>query len=146
MFMLLLAACSNNKEESKQTKAEQTTAADQPVTTAPAATGSLQAPDFTDPELKLYYSRYTDYINKVVTAVRNKDEAGAMTLFREEGKLFNNSTEMEKKAKLADEGKFNAWLMQSISLQQEVVQSDFYKKFNEEYYKKVKEDFEKKNK
>ena len=105
----------------------------------------IQAPDFADPQIKKYYSNYTAYLKKVVTAIRNQDEAGTMKIFREEGKQWDNRNEMDQKAKTEEEQKFTTWLMQSYPYQTEIIKSDYYKKYTEEYYKKVKEDFDKKN-
>ncbi len=142
----LFLGCSDNKETKKEAKGTTTESDTKPG--KEVSTGdnvSIEAPDFADPELKRYYSVYTDYLTRVVTAIRNKDEAGTMKLFREEGKKFDNKNEMDKKAQTQEEQKFNTWLMKTfVPYNKEIVQSEYFKKYNEEYYKKVKEDFKKK--
>ncbi|MEO5948452.1 MAG: hypothetical protein ABIP79_16665 [Chitinophagaceae bacterium] len=139
-FTVLFAGCTDNNQSKTETKESQP----QKEVTTDTRTSDLQAPDLADPVLKEYYSSYTTYLNNVIAAIRDKDETRAMKLFSEEGKKFNDNNNMEKKAQAADAQKFNTWLMQSMKYQSEIVQSDYYKKFNEEYYKKVKENFEKK--
>lgn len=139
-FTVLLGGCTDNKESKTETKDSQP----QKEVTTDTQPSDLQAPDLADPVLKEYYFSYTTYLNNVVAAIRDKDETRAMKLFTEEGKKFNNNNEMDKKAQEAEAQIFNTWLMQSMKYQKEIVQSDYYKKFNEEYYKKVKENFEKK--
>ncbi len=97
-----------------------------------------------DPALKKYYESNTTYIKKVLTAIRNKDEAATMKLLAEEE--FKNKKEMETEARSTpeEEQKFIGWLMLSAPYQTEIVQSEYYKKYNEEYYKNVKEKFKKK--
>ena len=139
---LTLFACNNGKQTDSDTK-EITVQNDakKDKTSSTVTNFELQAPDLTDPALKIYFSDYTAYIKKVVTSIRNKDEAGTMKIFTEEGKQFDNRNEMEQKAKSTpeEEQKFTTWLMQSMPLQTEIIQSEYYKKFSEEYYKKVKE-------
>lgn len=142
---LLVAGCNDSKtkpgmKEEKVTE-EVKTDKDVPVHNS----SNLEAPNFTNTELKQYYSTYTAYINKVVTAIQNKDEVTTMKIFNEEGKQFNNLNEMEKKARSEDEQEFAAWLMHAMPYQKIIIESEYYKKFNEAYYKKVKEKFEKKN-
>lgn len=142
-FFVVSTGCNNTKEEKTEAGSEQKQVENkaEPETVQ----GDLIAPGFSDPELKQYYHGYTEYLKNVVSAIRNKDENAAMTLFTNEGKKYNNAVEIEARAKAADEQKFNTWLMQTMPYQQEIVKSEYYKKFNEEYYKKVKEDFKKKN-
>ncbi len=139
-FAVLFAGCTDNKQSKTETTGSQPQK-EVPTDTQPS---DLQAPDLADPKMKEFYSSYTTYLNNVVAAIRNKDEARAMKLFSEEGNKFNNKNEMDKKAQASEEQKFNTWLMQSIKPHTEIIQSEYYKKFNEEYYKKVKENFEKK--
>ncbi|MBC7872948.1 MAG: hypothetical protein H7Y01_03070 [Ferruginibacter sp.] len=142
----LLAGCSDDKQTKTTGSEDKVTTDDKTSKDVIASTGSeIDAPDFTDPELKKYYGVYTAYLKKVVTSIRDKDEAGTMKIFTEEGKQFNNRNEMDEKARSAEEQKYTAWLLQTIPYQKIIVESDYYKKFNEEYYKKVKENFEKKN-
>ena len=145
LFTIFSTGCTDNKKtneakkENKQqsdAKTDKTASSDNSI--------NLQAPDFTDPALKQHYKTYTEYIKKLVTAIRNKDEAGTMKLFTEEGKQFDNRNEIDQKAQSAEKEKFTDWLLQSASYQREIVESPYYKKFTEEYYKKVKEDFKKK--
>lgn len=140
LFTILFEGCSDDKKAI--TAKENLPQSDEPVSAN--NNSDLQPPDFTDPELKGYYSVYTAYLKKVVIAIRNKDEAGTMKIFREEGKQFDNRNEMEQKAKSSpeEEQKFTTWLMQSMPLQTEIVQSDYYKIFSEEYYKMAKEKVE----
>ncbi len=143
-FTAMLFACNNDNQTTDNTSATENTAkADKKIT--PNNDIALQAPDFSDPELKKYYSIYTDYLKRVVATIRNKDEAGTMKIFREEGKQFDNKNDMDKKAQENEEQKFNTWLMQTLPYQKEIVQSEYYKKFTEEYYKNVKEKFKEKN-
>ena len=145
---LVILACNNGNETNAQTeKKDSPKEAKTEKRVSDNSTIDIQAPDFADQQIKKYYSNYTAYLKKVVTAIRNKDEAGTMKIFREEGKQWNNINEMEKKARSTpeEEQKFTAWLMQSYLYQTEIIKSDYYKKYQEEYYKKVKEDFDKKN-
>lgn len=145
-FSFLLAGCNDSKQTKTESKEGQSATDQKPGNDVPAATGSgLTAPDFADPEVKQYYAAYTAYLNKVIASIQNKDEAGTIKLFSEEGKLFNDNNEMEKKARENEEQKFTAWIMQALPYQKIIVESEYYKKFNEDYYKKVKEDSEKKN-
>jgi len=140
LFTIFFAGCNG------QTKTEEK---NQPQNnTQPAASYNnieLQAPDFSDATLNKYYSDYTTYIKKVVALIHDKDEAGTMKLFRDEGKQFDNQMKWEQKARSTPEKeqKFTTWLMQSLPYQKEIIQSEYYKKFNEEYYKNVKEKFKK---
>jgi PBP1b-binding outer membrane lipoprotein LpoB len=145
ILAVLFAGCNENKKTNTETKENK--AVGNGKTDSPTVANNnidLQAPDFADPELKKYYNDYTDYLKKVLTAIRYKDEAGTMKIFTEEGKQFNNRNEMDQKAQSAEKQKFNSWLLQSAVYQKEIVQSDYYKKFTEEYYKKVSEEFKKK--
>ena len=142
LFTILFAGCNDSKQTNTEAK-ENPPQSDLKTDKQASANNNidLQAPDLTDPELKKYFSDYTAYLKKVVTSIRNKDEAGTMKIFREEGNQFDNSSTMEAKVRTTpeEEQKFTTWFMQSIPLLQEIVRSDYYKKFNEEYYKKVKE-------
>ena len=143
---LIILACNNGNETNAQT--EKTAISKEAKKDKRVSENShidIQAPDFADPQIKKYYSNYTAYLKKVVTAIRNQDEAGTMKIFREEGKQFDNRNEMDQKAKTEEEQKFTTWLMQSYPYQTEIIKSDYYKKYTEEYYKKVKGDFDKKN-
>jgi hypothetical protein len=139
LFIILFAGCNDSKQSNTDAKENPSQGDLKTDKQASANDISLQAPDFADPELKRYYGVYTGYLKKVVIAIRNKDEAGTMKLFLEEGKQFDNRNEMDQKAKTEDEQKFTTWLLQSMPIQTEIIRSDYYKKFNEEYYKKVKE-------
>jgi hypothetical protein len=141
---LFFAGCNDNKQTKTEKELSQT---DDKAAKKDAANNNIQinAPDFADPELKLYFNDYTNYLKKVLTAINNQDESGSIKLFTEEGRKFDNRNEMEQKAQAQEKEKFNTWLMQTIPYQKIIVQSDYYKKFSEEYYKKVKEDFKKKN-
>ena len=148
LFTLIILACNNGNETNAQT--EKTAISKEAKKDKRVSENShidIQAPNFADPQIKKYYSNYTAYLKKVVSAIRNKDEAGTMKIFREEGKQWDNKNEMEEKARSTpeEEQKFTAWLMQSYPYQTEIIKSDYYKKYTEEYYKKVKEDFDKKN-
>ncbi len=143
---LLFTNCSNNKETKTSGTAGNDTTGTKPGHTVPTGSAAdLEAPNFADPALQQYFASYTDYIKKVVGAIQNKDEAATMKLFTDEGKQFNNKNEMEQKARAADEQKFTTWLLQTAPYQRIIVESDYYKKWNEEYYKNVKEQFKKKN-
>ena len=146
LFTLIILACNNGNETNAQNEKKDN--AKEAKTDKRVSENShidIQAPDFADPQIKKYYSNYTAYLKKVVTAIRNQDEAGTMKIFREEGKQWDNRNEMDQKAKTEEEQKFTTWLMQSYPYQTEIIKSDYYKKYTEEYYKKVKEDFDKKN-
>ncbi|MEO6611383.1 MAG: hypothetical protein ABIT05_04595 [Chitinophagaceae bacterium] len=153
LFFLILAfagflftGCSNNKEPKTTGTAENTATGTKTGNTVPTGSAAdLEAPDFSDPALKQYFALYTNYLKKVIVSIQNKDEAGTMKLFTDEGKQFNNKNEMEEKARAAEEQKFTAWLMQTAPYYRIIVESDYYKKWNEEYYKNVKEKFNKKN-
>ena len=56
-----------------------------------------------------------------------------MKLFKEEGKKFKNKNQIYQKTASTpeEEQKFTTWLVQSLPYQKEIVQCDFYKKFNE---------------
>lgn len=143
---LIILACNNGNETNAQTeKKDSPKEAKKEKRVSGNSHIDIQAPNFADPQIKKYYSNYTAYLKKVVTAIRNQDEAGTMKIFREEGKQFDNRNEMDQKAKTEEEQKFTTWLMQSYPYQTEIIKSDYYKKYTEEYYKKVKEDFDKKN-
>ncbi len=138
LFTILFAGCNG------QTKTKEK---NQPQSNKQASANNsidLQAPDFADPAVKKYYENYTAYTKKAVTAIRNKDEAGAMKLFTE-GNIMGNDSKWEEKARSTpeEEQKFTTWLMQFLPYSKEIVQSEYYKKFSEEYYKNVKEKFKK---
>lgn len=137
LFAILFIGC----KDSKQKNTEEKVNLSQNDLETDKQNIDLKAPDLTDPTLKKYYNDYTAYIKKTVTTIRNKDDAGAMKLFKEEGNQFDNSSAMEQKARATpgEEQKFTTWFMQSVPLLQEIVRSDYYKKFNEEYYKKIQE-------
>ena len=142
LFTILFVECKDSKQTNTEAK-ENLAQSDLKTDKQPSANNNidLQAPDFADPAFKKYYSDYTAYIKRVVTTIRNKDEAGTMKIFREEGNQFDNSSTMEAKVRSTpeEEQKFTTWFMQSIPLSQEIVRSNYYKKFNEEYFKNVKE-------
>lgn len=139
LFIILFAGCKDSKQTNTEAK-ESPSQSDSKTDKQASANNNidLKAPDLADPALKKYYSDYTAYIKKVVTAIRNKDDTGTTKLFREEGNQFDNSSTMEQKvrATAGEEQKFTTWFMQSVPLLQEIVRSDYYKKFNDEYYKK----------
>ncbi len=139
LFTICFAGCN------AQTKTKEKNQPQSDKTTSTTSNIDLQAPDLADPALKKYFQSYTAYLKNVLTGIRNKDEAGTMKLLG--GKEFKNKNEMEQKATsstLEEKQKFNTWLMQSAPYQMEIVQSAYYKKYNEEYYKNVKEEFKKK--
>lgn len=145
LFTILSTGCTDNKktnEATTESKQQTDGKTDKPASADNSI--NLQAPDFADPALTQHYKNYTEYIKKLVTAIRNKDEAGTMKLFTEEGKQFDNRNEIDQKAQSAEKEKFTTWLLQSAPYQREIVESPYYKKFMEEHYKKVKEDFKKK--
>jgi hypothetical protein len=138
LFNILFVACNNSKETNAEAKETQPQSDLKTYTQVSANNNiDLQTPDFADPKIKQYYTHYTAYLKKVVTSIRNKDEAGAMKLFREEGKQFEDQMKWEKKARSTpeEEQKFTTWLMQSFPYQKEIIQSDYYKKFNEDIIK-----------
>ncbi len=139
LFTVLFAGCNDSKQTNTEAKENQ------PQSDKQASLNNnidLQAPELADPAIRQYYNSYTTYLKKVVTAIRNKDEAGTMKLFTEEGKQFDNMNEMEIKARFTpeEEQKFTTWLMKSYPYQKEVIQSEYYKKYQEEYYKKNQQD------
>ncbi|MEO6405699.1 MAG: hypothetical protein ABIY51_04290 [Ferruginibacter sp.] len=133
LFNIYFAGCSgqSNTKEKNQLQSNKKPTANNSI--------DLQAPDLADPTLKKYYQSYTAYLKKVLTSIRNHDEAGTMMLFKDEGKQFENKNEMETKARSTpeEEQKFTGWLMQSSPYQMEIVQSEYYKKYTKEYYKNV---------
>lgn len=149
---LLLACFFTNCSDNKTATTESTENVQKDKTEEKPSTNatleSSQVPDFNDPAAKQYYTGYIAYLTKVVTSIRNKDEAGTMKIFREEGGQWDKDKEkMEAKVKSTpeEEQKYNAWFMQSVvPLLQETARSDYFKKYNEEYYKKVRENFKKK--
>ncbi len=146
----LLAFSFTNCSDHKTVITESTENVQKDKTENPATTVDMQpsVPDFSDRAAKQYYTGYIAYLTKVVTSIRNKDEAGTMKIFREEGNQWDkDKEEMEAKVKSTpeEEQKFNAWFLQSVvPLLQETVRSDYFKKYNEEYHKKVRENFKKK--
>jgi hypothetical protein len=139
-FTLVMSGCNNsnqakdNTKETIQSDAEK----DKTVSSNTVNGDELEPPDFADAELKQYYKDYSAYLIKGVTTIRNKDEAGTMKLFREQGKQFGNINEMEQKARATpeEEQKFTTWLMQAYPYQKEIIQSEYYKKFEKEDIKK----------
>ncbi len=130
LFTVLFAGCNDSKQTNTEAKENQ------PQSDKQASLNNnidLQAPELADPSIRQYYNSDTTYLKKVVTAIRNKDEAGTMKLFTEEGKQFDNMNEMEIKARSTpeEEQKFTTWLMQAYPYQKEVIQSDYYKKFTQ---------------
>ena len=100
---------------------------------------NIKVPDYADPEIKQFYQSYISYTNKVLVAIRKKDEAAVMKLFKEEGNQFDvKAQEMEKRVRTnpTEEQKWKTYIMQIYPYQKEIIQSVYYKKFNEEYYKK----------
>src|SRR5688572_18762034 len=139
-FILFCVGC-NNSDKPKTSENKDPLHAESTKTDSGKNDELVKAPDFADPELKLYYGAYTDYMNRLVNAIQNNDEAATMKLFNEEGIKYKNRSEMDKKATAADEPTFTAWLLKSLNSQKIIVQSGYYKKFNEEYNKKVQEKF-----
>ncbi len=95
---------------------------------------TIQVPDFADPQVKQFYQSYTDYTIKVVKAIRQKDEAATMQLFRTEGRQYGNKMhEMENKVRSnpAEEKKWEPYIMKMFPYQKEIVQSAYYKKFTQ---------------
>lgn len=138
LITFLIASCNNSKQSNAEVKANQSendkkASADNSI--------EIETPDFIDPAIKQYYSSYTAYLKKVVTAIRNKDDDATMKLFNEEGKQFDNKNEMEEKARSTPEKeqKFTTWLMQSYPYQKEIIESGVYKKFTGDYYKTLNE-------
>ena len=147
LVAVLFTKCADHKPASSETiEVVEKDKADR----KPSVNANLESevPDFSAPAAKQYYGGFIAYLKKVVTTIRNKDEAGVMKLFREEGSQWDNDRDkMEALAKStpADEQKFNTWYLQSVvPLLHEVVRSDYYRKYNEEYNKKAREDFKKK--
>jgi len=140
---LLFSGCKDNTEDKKNEKEIDRAGVNEKKS---AEISDFKPPDFNDPALKQYYAEYTQYLKSVATTIRNRDEAGTMKLFREEGKQWDNRNEMEDKARSSpeEEQKFTTWLIQSLPYNKEIVQSEYYKKYSIEYEKKVKEDFKKK--
>ena len=100
---------------------------------------NIKVPDYADPEIKQFYQSYIAYTKKVLVAIRKKDEAAVMKLFKEEGNQFDvKAQEMEKRVRTnpTEEQKWKTYIMQIYPYQKEIIQSAYYKKFNEEYYKK----------
>ena len=100
---------------------------------------NIKVPDYADPEIKQFYQSYISYTKKVLVAIRKKDEAAVMKLFKEEGNQFDvKAQEMEKRVRTnpTEEQKWKTYIIQIYPYQKEIIQSVYYKKFMEEYYKK----------
>ena len=98
----------------------------------------VSVPDFADPQVKQFYNSYTDYTIKVLKAIRQKDEAATMELFRTEGGQYGNKMqEMENKVRSnpAEEEKWKPYIMKMFPYQKEIVQSAYYKKFTQAGHK-----------
>jgi len=139
-FTLVILSCTNDKQAKDSATETIQSNAEKDKTASPNSINAseLEPPEFADAELKQYYKNYSAYLINVVAAIRNKDEAGAMKLFREQGKQFDNINDMEMKVRTVpeEEQKFTTWLMQAYPYQKEIIQSEYYKKFEKEDIKK----------
>jgi PBP1b-binding outer membrane lipoprotein LpoB len=140
----IMGGCGDSKQTKTESKEVQPAHENKTANETTGNLSELTAPDFNDQARKEYYSSFTSYLKKVVTSIQNKDEEGTMNIFRQESARFNNKNEMDQEAQAAEKDKFNSWLMQTIPYQKIIVESDYYKKYNEEYNKKVKEKFKEK--
>lgn len=140
VFTTLLFGRCNDRKQTNAAAKENQSQNDKTISTKDNI--DLQVPDFTDPEVKKYYESYTAYIKEVVLLIRNKDEAATLKLLNDKGKQFGYNIKWEEKARSTpeEEQKFSAWLMQSMPYQKEIIQSEYFKKFNEEHYKKTKDE------
>ncbi len=72
LFAFLFTGCNNAKQSNAEAKENQSQSNKEVVA---GNNIEIEAPDFADPAIKQYYSSYTAYLKKVVTTIRNKDEA-----------------------------------------------------------------------
>ncbi len=76
-FCLLITTSSCDNDTQTAGSAKETTSQNDKkdeISTPAAGNIELQAPDFADPASNKYYSDYTSYLKRVVTAIRNQDE------------------------------------------------------------------------
>ena len=76
---------------------------------------TIKVPDFADPEIKSFYTTYSNHLIKCILAIREKNEAKATALFKDPGEqlvarekiivkeLVKNPVEKQKYVQLAEQ-------------------------------------------
>lgn len=110
-----------------------TSAFTQPATTNKSSqnVGSINVPDFADPQVKIFYLAYADHLIKCIHAIREKNETKVTALFKDPGeKLVNREKILAKEVAKnpVEKQKYIAFANQAYPYIKEVQRSVYYQK------------------
>ncbi len=92
---------------------------------------TINVPDFAQPDVKAFYTEYSNHLIKCIKAIREKNEAKAVALFRNPGEqLVAKSKIIEKKVimNLVEKQKWMQFAAQAYPLVKELERSSYYQK------------------
>ncbi len=98
---------------------------------------TITVPDFVQPEVKAFYIEYSGHLKKCIKAIREKNEAKAIALFKEGEPMVAKSKIIEKKV-IMDEVEKQKWMQFAAQVYpyiKEMERSSYYQKI---YVKKGK--------
>jgi len=88
-------------------------------------------PDFTQPEVKAFYTEYSNNLIKIIKAIREKNETKAVALMKNPGKQLNDKRiKVEKKVVMnpVEKKKWMEYAAQVYPLIKELERSPYYQK------------------
>ncbi|MBK5271409.1 MAG: hypothetical protein JJE22_10380 [Bacteroidia bacterium] len=100
-------------------------------TESPKEIQAITVPDFADPGVKTFYQSYADHLIKCVKAIREKNEAKTIALFKDPGEQLVTKEKALAKELVknpAEKQKYMQFATQAYPLLKEVQQSGYYKK------------------
>ncbi len=98
--------------------------------TPPKSAITIKIPDFIQPDVKTFYTEYSNHLIKCINAIREKNEARAKSLFKEGEPMVAKSKIIEKKLIMnpAEKQKWMQFAGQVYPLIKEMERSVYYQK------------------
>ena len=99
--------------------------------TAAKSSLNIKMPDFVQPDVKVFYTEYSNHLVKCIQAIREKNESKATALFKNPGEqLVARSKIIEKKVIMnpVEKQKWMQWSAQVYPLVKELERSSYYQK------------------
>ncbi len=96
---------------------------------------TVKVPDFAQPEVKTFYTDYSNFLIKCVKTIHEKNEAGFAALINDPGKqLYAKRLIIEKKVIMnpVEKQKWMQYSAQVYPIAKEVKESAYYKKYVKE--------------
>ncbi len=99
------------------------------ITSAFAQTINL--PDFVQPDVKAFYTEYSNNLIKIIKAIREKNETKAVALLKNPGKQLNDKRKIIEKKVIMNPVEKQKWMQfaaQAYPLVKELERSTYYQK------------------